>query len=240
MIEARSLVKHFEAVEALRGVSFSCREGEVFGLLGPNGAGKTTCLRVLSTVLSPTRGTASLAGLDLVRDAERVRRIIGVLPANAGLYGRLTARENLRYFGRLHDMEAKRLEARIDELLHRLELGEAIDRRTDSFSSGMRQKVALARAILHDPPMIFLDEPTEGLDVPTARTVYEMVEELRAAGKCLIFSTHRMEEAERLCTRIGIIARGEMRAMGTLAELRREAGTDDLEEAFLRLVGDKR
>jgi len=240
MIELRSLAKDFGHVQALRGISFSCAEGEIFGLLGPNGAGKTTTLRLLSTVLKPASGTAVLAGYDLLRDAEKIRKVIGVLPAQTGLYGRLTARENLRYFGELHGMQGKTLETRITDLLTRLELGEAINRRCEGFSTGMQQKVALARAILHDPLILFLDEPTEGLDVPTARTVYEIVEEMRAAGKCIIYSTHRMEEATRLCTRIGIIARGEMRVIGSLADLRVKAGTEELEDIFLRLVGDAR
>lgn len=240
MIEARLLAKHFGAVEALRGVSFECRDGEVFGLLGPNGAGKTTCLRVLSTVLKPTSGTATLGGFDLVKDAGRVRGLIGVLPANAGLYGRLTPRENLRYFGELYGMSGKPLQNRIDQLLDRLGMTEVRDRKMEGFSSGMQQKVALARAIVHDPPIIFLDEPTDGLDVPTARIVYELVEELRRSGKCIVFSTHRMEESERLCSRIGIIAGGLMRAFGTVEELHRQAGTENMEEVFIRLAGEAR
>lgn len=240
MIEVRLLAKHFGAVEALRGVSFECKDGEVFGLLGPNGAGKTTCLRVLSTVLKPTSGTATLGGFDLIKEAGRVRSLIGVLPANAGLYGRLSPRENLRYFGELYGMSGKPLQNRIDLLLDRLGMTDVRDRKMEGFSSGMQQKVALARAIVHDPPVIFLDEPTDGLDVPTARTVYELVEELRCSGKCIVFSTHRMEEAERLCSHIGIIAGGLMRAFGTVEALRRQAGTEDMEEVFIRLAGDAR
>ncbi len=238
MIELKELVKHFGPVQALRGVSFTCQGGEVFGLLGPNGAGKTTLLRLLSTAIRPTSGTAVLGGHDLLAESEAVRRLIGVLPANAGLYGRLTPRENLRYFGQLHGMKGRPLEDRITALLNRLEIGEAMNRRTEGFSTGMVQKVALARAILHDPPILFLDEPTEGLDVPTARIVYEMVEELGAQGKCIIFSTHRMEEAVRLCGRIAVIAAGKLRALGTVAELRQRAGAEDMEEVFMRLAGE--
>lgn len=238
MIQVEEIVKHFGPIQAVRGVSFSCPAGTVFGLLGPNGAGKTTLLRLLATILRPTRGRAVLAGHELVSAAEQVRRVIGVLPTNAGLYGRLTARENLRYFGVLYGLDDSVLEARITQLLGRLDMREAADRRAENFSSGMRQKVALARALLHDPPILLLDEPTEGLDVPTARTVYRLIEELREAGKCLILSTHRMAEAERLCSRIGIIAGGKMRAIGTIPDLCRLAGSGDLEEVFLRLVGD--
>ena len=238
MVQVEEIVKHFGSIQAVRGVSFACPAGTVFGLLGPNGAGKTTLLRLLATILRPTQGRAVLAGHELVSAAEQVRRVIGVLPTNAGLYGRLTARENLRYFGVLYGLGGSALEARITELLGRLSMSDAEDRRAEGFSSGMRQKVALARALLHDPPILLLDEPTEGLDVPTARTVYRLIEELRDAGKCLILSTHRMAEAERLCSRIGIIAGGKMRAIGTMPDLCRLAGSDDLEEVFLRLVGD--
>ncbi len=238
MIEVRSLRKSFGPVEALRDVSFSCGAGEVFGLLGPNGAGKTTCLRILATALRPDSGGATLAGYDLLTQAQSVRRAIGVLPAGAGLYGRLTARENLRYFGELYDLRGRRLEDRIGALLSRLGLENEMNRRAEGFSTGMVQKVALARAVLHDPPILFLDEPTEGLDVPTARVVYEMIEELAAAGKCIVFSTHRMEEAQRLCTRVGLIGRGEMRAAGTVEDLKRQTGAADLEEAFIKLTGD--
>lgn len=236
MVEITGIAKHFGLVEAVRGVSFVCRAGEVFGLLGPNGAGKTTLLRMLATILRPTAGRARLAGYDLVQEPERVRSVIGVLSANTGLYGRLTARENLRYFGALYGMAREDLEVRITSLLTRLHMGQAADVRAERLSTGTRQKVALVRALLHDPPILLLDEPTEGLDVPAARVVYQLVEEERDAGKCVIFSTHRMAEAGRLCTRIGIIAGGELRALGTPAELRDRAGTDDLEEVFLKLV----
>lgn len=244
MIQVSGLTKAFAdkkrgTFRAVDSLSFEVRDGEIFGLLGPNGAGKTTLLRLLSTAIKPTSGTATLGGYDLVKEDEQVRKLLGVLPAGAGLYGRLTARENLRYFGKLHGMQGEKLEKRITALLTRLELGENMDRRTEGFSTGMQQKVALARTILHDPPICFMDEPTEGLDVPTARIVYEMVEELKAEGKCVIFSTHRMEEAVRLCDEIGVIAFGKLRAMGTVAELRRQAGIEDMEEVFMRLVGER-
>lgn len=240
MIVVEKIGKHFGPIRAVDGVSFSCHAGEVFGILGPNGAGKTTLLRLLATVLRPTAGTAALAGHDLRTAPEEVRRVIGVLPTGAGLYGRLTARENLRYFGVLHGLSGRGLEERIQTLLERLDMAEAADLRAEILSTGMRQKVSLARALLHDPPILLLDEPSEGLDVPTARTVQAIIEESRAAGKCIVLSTHRMPEAERLCTCIGIIAKGRLQAVGTKDELRHLAGTDDLEEVFLRLVGEEK
>ncbi|HHY47892.1 MAG TPA: ABC transporter ATP-binding protein [Firmicutes bacterium] len=238
MVEVLNLTKQFNSILAVDRVTFSCFPGEIFGLLGPNGAGKTTTLRMLSTALRPTSGTAKVAGYDIVREPEMVRRNIGVLPADPGLYGRLTAAENLRYFGRLYDMEGGTIDRRIADVLEMLNLLEDKDRRTEGFSKGMKQKVAIARAILHDPPVLFFDEPTAGLDVMSARAVHEFIARCRDMGKTIILSTHSMDEAQKLCDRIAIIARGSIRAIGTLDDLRSVSRESSLEEAFVKLAGD--
>ena len=219
----------------MKDVSFDVRPGEVVGLLGPNGAGKTTTLRMLSTTLRPTSGTARIAGYDVVREPDEVRASIGVLPTDPGLYGRLTAEENLRFFGRLAGLSGAELERRIDRLLKWLGMDEHRKRRTEGFSKGMRQKIALARSILHEPPVLILDEPTAGLDV-SARTIIDFIQESKAAGRTVLFSSHYLVEAERVCDRIAIIADGRIRATGTPEEICREAGADTLEDAFLTLV----
>lgn len=220
----------------MKDVSFDVRPGEVVGLLGPNGAGKTTTLRMLSTTLRPTSGTARIAGYDVVREPDKVRASIGVLPTDPGLYGRLTAEENLRFFGRLAGLSGAELERRIDRLLKWLGMDEHRKRRTEGFSKGMRQKIALARSILHEPPVLILDEPTAGLDVSAARTIIDFIQESKAAGRTVLFSSHYLVEAERVCDRIAIIAEGRIRATGTPEEICREAGADTLEDAFLTLV----
>ncbi len=220
----------------MKDVSFDVRPGEVVGLLGPNGAGKTTTLRMLSTTLRPTSGTARIAGYDVVREPDEVRASIGVLPTDPGLYGRLTAEENLRFFGRLAGLSGAELERRIDRLLKWLGMDEHRKRRTEGFSKGMRQKIALARSILHEPPVLILDEPTAGLDVSAARTIIDFIQESKAAGRTVLFSSHYLVEAERVCDRIAIIADGRIRATGTPEEICREAGADTLEDAFLTLV----
>ncbi len=235
LVEAKDLQKRFRTFYAVRGVSFHCYAGEVFGLLGPNGAGKTTTIRMLTTILRPTAGTARIAGHDVIKEPEEVRRSIGVLPENAGVYGRLTARDAVRYAGRLYDVPPDVLEPRIDEIFHALELSEHADRLTDTFSKGMKQKVNIARSLVHNPPVVFLDEPTSGLDVISARSVRDFIQRFKREGRCVIMSTHIMEEAERLCDRVAIIAAGRMRAMGGLAELKAGSGLD-LEEIFMQLV----
>ena len=220
----------------MKDVSFDVRPGEVVGLLGPNGAGKTTTLRMLSTTLRPTSGTARIAGYDVVREPDEVRASIGVLPTDPGLYGRLTAEENLRFFGRLAGLSGAELERRIDRLLKWLGMDEHRKRRTEGFSKGMRQKIDLARSILHEPPVLILDEPTAGLDVSAARTIIDFIQESKAAGRTVLFSSHYLVEAERVCDRIAIIADGRIRATGTPEEICREAGADTLEDAFLTLV----
>jgi len=235
LVEARNLQKRFRTYHAVRGVSFSCYAGEVFGLLGPNGAGKTTTIRMLTTILRPTSGTARVAGRDVVREAEEVRGSIGVLPENAGVYGRLTGREVIRYAGQLYGLAPDVLERRIVEIADALELTEHLDRLTDTFSKGMKQKINVARALIHDPPVVFLDEPTSGLDVISARSVRDFVLRFKAEGRCVILSTHMMEEAERLCDRVAIIAGGRIRAEGDLAALKAETGKD-LEDIFMSMV----
>ncbi len=246
LVEARDLEKRFRTqdprrrfqstiVHAVRGVSFQCYAGEVFGLLGPNGAGKTTTIRMLTTILRPTSGTARIAGHDVVDEPAAVRRVIGVLPENAGIYGRLTARDAIRYAGRLYGVEPEVLETRIAAIAEALELTPHLDRLTDTFSKGMKQKVNIARALVHNPPVVFLDEPTSGLDVISARSVREFIQRFKDEGRCVIMSTHVMEEAERLCDRVAIIAAGQVRAMGWLQDLKAETGLG-LEEIFMQLV----
>ncbi len=237
MIEVEGLTKRFydpAEVLAVDGVSFGCGPGEVFGLLGPNGAGKTTTLRMLATLLAPDEGVARLAGHDVREDPEAVRRTLGYLSGNTGLYGRLTCREMIDYFARLQGVPEP--ERRTAELIERFGLGDFANRRCDRLSTGNKQKVSIARAIVHDPPILIFDEPTSGLDVIVAQTVLEFIEEVRADGRCVLYSTHIMSEAERLCDRIGILHRGRLLAIGSLDELRAESGERYLESIFLHFV----
>lgn len=236
MIRANGLSKAFGRNSIVWNITFEVAPGEVFGLLGPNGAGKTTTLRMLSTTLQPTEGTAVIAGYDVRRDPEAVRANIGVLPTDPGLYGRLTPVENLRFYGRLCGMRGPSLERRIDELLEWLELTDARDRPTDNFSKGMKQKVALARAVLHDPPVLILDEPTAGLDVLSARSVIEFISASKDAGRAVLFCSHYLLEADRVCDRLAILAGGEICTVGTPDEVRREVNVDTLEDAFAHWV----
>jgi sodium transport system ATP-binding protein len=223
-------------VEAVREVTFDANAGEIFGLLGPNGAGKTTTLRLLATILNPTSGRATIAGHDLLREPTEVRRSIGYLSADTGLYGRLTPREVLRYFARLSGYPAERMAERIDLLVERFGMAEFADVRCDRLSTGMRQKVSIARAVIHDPPVLILDEPTAGLDIIVGESLLRFIEEIRTQGKCVLFSTHVMREAERLCDRIGIIHEGRLLAVGALGELQERSGKRYLEEIFIHLV----
>jgi sodium transport system ATP-binding protein len=223
-------------VEALCGLDLDCRAGEIYGMLGPNGAGKTTTLRVLATLLAPTSGTARIDGVDVAADPLEVRRRIGFLSGTTGLYPRLTPRETLAYFGKLHGIEAGELEGRIGALLDRFGMREYADARCESLSTGQRQKVSIARAVLHDPPVLILDEPTTGLDVLASSAMIEFIESRRAAGTCVLFSTHVLSEAERLCDRIGVIFRGRLLAAGTLPELSELTGKRWLADVFLELV----
>ena len=235
MVKANELTKEFKGGKvAADAISFTANPGEVFGLLGVNGAGKTTTLRMLSTVLTPTRGSATVNGFDVVRQATEVRRSIGFMSSSTALYGRLSGREVLQYFGKLYGVAPKLLVSRLDEVQALLKLDEFWERPCETYSTGQKQRVSIARTILHDPPILFFDEPTAGLDIVTAQTVMEFIESCRSQGKTLIFSTHIMSEVERLCDRIGVIHGGKLVALGTQEELREGR---PLETAFLSLVG---
>jgi sodium transport system ATP-binding protein len=241
MIEAFHLVKRFHdkkrgTVCAVNDVSFSCRQGQIYGLLGANGAGKTTTLRMLATILTPSEGTAIVAGFDVVKNPQMVRTCVGFLSAATALYGRLTAQEMVEYFGRLHGLDELTLRERIDELFERLEMNEFRDRRCDKLSTGMKQKVSIARTLVHNPSVMVFDEPTLGLDVMAARTIVNFIKECRANDKTVVFSTHVMSEVEKLCDRIGIIHDGKLLAEGTLADLRMQFGIHDLEDLFVKVV----
>lgn len=241
MILAQDLTKHFPDVQrghvcALDGVSFEIAEGEIFGLLGPNGAGKTTCLRILSTVLQPTSGVARVAGFDVTEYPADVRRRIGFMSNNTGIYDRMTSREMVQYFGRLYGMDEAELDARIDEIFDVLQMNEIRDRLGSKLSTGNKQKVSIARTIVHDPPVMIFDEPTSGLDVLVARSVLETIESLRDQGKCIVFSTHIMREVEKLCDRVAVIHRGRILALGSLEELTDCYQQPDVEELFFELI----
>jgi sodium transport system ATP-binding protein len=244
MIHVENLTKSFRdlrrgTVHAVDRVSFNAAPGEVFGLLGPNGAGKTTTLRILCTVLKPTSGSVAIAGYDVVTQASLVRQNIGFLSANTAIYDRMSAWEMVEYFGRLYGFEGERLRSRMEHVFTALQMNDFRDLLGAKMSTGMRQKVSIARAIIHDPPVLILDEPTLGLDVLVARAVLDNVERLRGQGKCIIYSTHIMREVEKLCRRVAIIHQGKIRAAGELAELRERFGENDLEELFFRLVKEK-
>ncbi len=242
MIEARQLTKTFRdkkrgEIHAVDGVSFRVAPGRIYGLLGANGAGKTTTLRLLATLLRPTSGTAVVAGHDVLAEPERVRAAVGFLATSTALYGRLTARETMEYFGRLNGMADAAIRARVGELSAQLDMGEFLDRRCDKFSTGMKQKTSIARTLVHDPAVMIFDEPTLGLDVMTARAIVRFVRECRDRGKTVIYSTHVMSEVEKLCDTIGIIHDGRLLAEGTLADLRARFGETDMEEIFVKVVG---
>jgi sodium transport system ATP-binding protein len=237
MIEVQNLHKRFGAVTAVEDISFTAADGVVTGLLGPNGAGKTTTLRMLYTLIKPDRGTARVDGIDASSRPMDVRRAIGVLPDARGLYPRLTAREHARYAGELHGMKGTALDKRVDELLELLEMKDIADRRAEGFSQGERMKVALARALVHGPRNVLLDEPTNGLDVMSTRAVRTLIRRLKDAGHCVLFSSHVMQEVAALCDRIVVVARGRVVAEGTPDELRARTGKESLEEAFVTVIG---
>jgi sodium transport system ATP-binding protein len=237
MIEVTRLAKSFGPVEALREVSFHVPDGQITGLLGPNGAGKTTTLRILYTVLTPDAGSAVVDGFDATAQPVDVRRRIGALPDARGLYPRLTAKENIRYYGHLHGMAEADLERSIDHLIQLLDMQDIADRRTEGFSTGQRVKVAIARALVHEPPNVLLDEPTTGLDILSTRAMRDFIRRLRDEGKCVLFSSHIMQEVAALCQNIVIIDRGVVVAAGSPDELRQRTGHDGLEDAFVEVIG---
>lgn len=237
MIEVIDLKKDFGSVQAVRGVSFSAADGRITGLLGPNGAGKSTTLRIISTVLQPGSGTVTVDGVDVVQDGNGARMALGVLPHQSGLYPRLTARENIRYYGELNGVSGAALDRRIAELVALLEIGEFADRPAKGFSQGQKIKVALARAMVHGPRNLVLDEPTNGLDVMATRALRALIRKLKEAGHCVLFSSHVMQEVAALCDEIVIIAHGRIVAQGSPDELRKQTGETDLEEAFVKLCG---
>lgn len=237
MIQVEHLYKSFGNIQALQGVSFSAQNGQITALLGPNGAGKTTCLRILYTLLKPDSGSARIDGLDTQVDALRVKSIIGALPDAHGLYPRLTARENIRYYGRLHNLRGNALEENIDRLVSMLEMQDIEHRRTEGFSSGQRVKVAIARALVHQPTNVLLDEPTNGLDVMSTRSMRTFIRRLRDEGKCVLFSSHIMQEVTALCDKITIIHQGRVAASGSPEEILRDTGQLNLEDAFVAAIG---
>ncbi|RKG61997.1 ATP-binding cassette domain-containing protein [Corallococcus sp. AB011P] len=239
MIEARNLHKRFGSVTAVNDVTFTAEDGVITGLLGPNGAGKTTTLRMLYTLVRPDGGTATVDGVDVAKQPEAARRALGVLPDARGLYPRLTAREHARYFGELHGLSGSALDARVEELVELLDMKEIADRRTEGFSQGERVKVALARALVHGPRNVLLDEPTNGLDVMATRSVRTLLRKLKAQGCCVVFSSHVMQEVAALCDRIVVVARGRVVADGTADALRASTGKDSLEEAFVSVIGSE-
>jgi sodium transport system ATP-binding protein len=238
MIEVENIHKHFGTLHAVDGVSFSAPDGRITGLLGPNGAGKSTTLRILSTVLKPDSGTVRVDGRDVRRDPQGARLELGVLPHASGLYPRLTARENIRYYGELNGLSGRALKARIDELVELLEMQDFAGRPAKGFSQGQRIKVALARALVHKPKNVALDEPTNGLDVMATRALRAIIRQLRDQGHCVLFSSHVMQEVAQLCDAIVIIAHGKIVAQGAPDDIRQQTGETDLEEAFVRAVGE--
>ena len=243
MIIANDLHKTFKTktgtVTAVDGVSFTARDGQITGLLGPNGAGKTTTMRMLYTLMAPDRGQVTVDGMDATRDPVAVRRALGVLPDARGVYKRLTARENIAYFGELHGLSSAQIATRTQALSDALDMGDILDRQTEGFSQGQRTKTAIARALVHDPRNVILDEPTNGLDVMTTRAMRGFLRQLREEGRCVIFSSHIMQEVAALCDRIVIIAKGTVVAAGTADELREQAGEDNLEDAFVKVIGSE-
>ena len=245
MIDARNLVKVFRdkkrgEIKAVNGISFTCRPGSIFGLLGANGAGKTTTLRMLATSLTPTSGEADIAGFDVISDPAKVREKIGFLSGTTGVYGKLTPREMIEYFGRLYGLDDSIIKKRSEHLFDILNMRDFVNGRCDKLSTGQKQKVSIARSIIHEPPVMIFDEPTSGLDVMSSRTIMTFIENCRKEGKTIIYSTHIMSEVERLCDTVGIIHNGVMKATGTVAQLREQTGEQSLEMVFLKLCDEGR
>jgi sodium transport system ATP-binding protein len=239
MIQVEGLSKSFGKVKAVQNVSFSASNGQITGLLGPNGAGKSTTLRMLYTLLKPDSGTAQIDGFEVTKSPLEVQAHIGVLSDAQGLYPRLTTRENIRYFGHLHGLNGEALERQIDQLLVMLDMQSIADRKTEGFSTGERLKVAIARALVHDPRNVLLDEPTNGLDVKSTRAMRQFIRRLREAGKCILLTSHIMQEVAALCDHIVIISGGMVSAQGSPAELLRRTGKDNLEDAFIEAIGSE-
>ena len=237
MIRVENLHKRFGTVTAVDGVSFTAYDGKVTGLLGPNGAGKTTALRMMYALMKPDEGRIFVDDIDAVAEPQKAQAHLGVLPDVSGLYPRLTPREHIAYYGQLHGLTGHRLQSRMNHLIEMLDMTAIADRRTQGFSHGERTKVALARAVVHDPKNILLDEPTNGLDVMSTRAVRDIIRAFRAEGRCVLFSSHVMQEVSALCDEIIVIARGRVVASGTPDELRAKAGRENLEDAFVALVG---
>jgi sodium transport system ATP-binding protein len=245
MVRTDGIRKHFVdpkkgLVKAVDGVSITAKPGEIYGLLGVNGAGKTTMLRMLSTVLTPTEGSAEVAGYDVVKHPEKVRANIGFMSTSTALYGRLSSKEMIQYFGELYGLSGARLKERMDYVIEKLDMHEFIDRLCDKLSTGQKQRVSIARTILHDPPVLFFDEPTAGLDVVASQTVMQFIEEARDSGKTVLFCTHIMTEVDRLCNHVAVIHEGVIQAEGSVAELKAQSGEENLERVFLKLVGELR
>lgn len=239
MIQVQGLFKSFGKVKAVRNVSFSAADGQITGLLGPNGAGKSTTLRMLYTLLIPDQGTAQVDGFDIKQSPLEVQKRIGVLADARGLYARLTSRENIRYYGRLHGLEGEALEKQIESLLVLLDMKPIADRKTEGFSTGERLKVAIARTLVHNPKNVLLDEPTNGLDVMSTRAMRQFIQRLREEGKCVLFTSHIMQEVAVLCDQIVIISQGEVSADGSPDDLRRKTGQENLEDAFVAAIGSE-
>ncbi len=238
VVEVRDLVRYYGDLKAVAGVSFNVHAGEIFGLLGPNGAGKSTTMRVLATLISPDEGSASICGFDTTREVEEVRRRIGFQTGDTRLYERLTPREFLRYFGRLHDMAPTMLENRIEELVLSLGIGEYKNRRCGTLSTGQKQRVSIARALLHNPEVLILDEPTSGLDIISSQFILEFLRGARTEGKTIIYSTHIMSEAELICDRLGLLYKGRLLRVDTLGDLLADTGADSLTRAFLECISE--
>lgn len=239
MIQVQGISKFFGKVKAVQNVSFTASDGQITGLLGPNGAGKSTTLRMLYTLLKPESGTAQVDGFDVRRDPIEVQRRIGVLADARGLYPRLTTRENIRYFGRLHGLEGEALEQQINSLLALLDMQSIADRKTEGFSTGEKLKVAIARTLVHDPQNVLLDEPTNGLDVMSTRAMRQFILRLRDEGKCVLFTSHIMQEVAALCDQIVIISSGVVSANGSPEDLKRQTGRETLEDAFVAAIGSE-
>ena len=236
MISVKALCKSFGDIKAVDGVSFEAQDGRVTGLLGPNGAGKSTTLRILYTVLKPDSGSATIDGIDVVAESLKARSHIGTLPHASGLYPHLTARENITYYARLYGMSCDIIDERVQKVIEQLDIRDFADRRTKGFSQGQRTKVALARALVHEPRNIILDEPSNGLDVMATRSLRALIRELRSAGKCILFSSHVMQEVAQLCDEIVIIAEGQVALHDSAEGIRNRTGCDDLEDAFVKAI----